>query len=285
MELIAKQGLSEQDLQEIRKLAEACNELEGITLKLNYDMLASRPANETNDFLFYDRGVLVGFLGIYCFRSTEAEISGMVHPEYRRKGIFSKLVNAAKEECARRKVPQLIFICQGDSVSGKAFLESLGSTYSFSEYWMDASFSSSFSGQYKVELRKAAVTDNEILVELNHQGFDMTYEDAWNYVEQTRPSDSKITFVVELEGQPIGKLGVNLSDNGAFIYGFCMLKEFRGRGYGKQALRRSIEELHKSNNIDQFQLEVAVDNAGALSLYESCGFQTKNVNHYYLLNI
>lgn len=75
-------------------------------------------------------------MGLYQFNSHEIEISGMVHPNYRRRGIFTELVKAAKEEIRQRGVSKLIYMNQKGSASGQLFLEALGAIYTFSEYWM-----------------------------------------------------------------------------------------------------------------------------------------------------
>ena len=97
-------GLLQAELKEIQQLAQLCNQADGIRLKLNWDMLMERSSEVTNDFLFYSDGILIGFLGIYIFKSTEAEISGMVHPDYHHQGTvsFSALVEAAKQVCKER---------------------------------------------------------------------------------------------------------------------------------------------------------------------------------------
>ncbi len=84
--------MDSKELEQVGELANLCNLYDGIQLKLNWSMLKERSGKEYSDFLFYEEDQLVGFLGIYQFQSTEAEISGMVHPKHRRKGIFTRLV-------------------------------------------------------------------------------------------------------------------------------------------------------------------------------------------------
>ena len=127
--LIPKRGLSEQDIGEIIHLAEIYNSFEHIEIKLNCEMLKRRPLDQTNDYLYYDNGQLVGFLGKYQFRSTEVEISGMVLPPFRRKGIFRSLLNEAVKECKNRKVPKVILICNNRSQSGKGIATLHNSLY------------------------------------------------------------------------------------------------------------------------------------------------------------
>ena len=103
--LVARQGLTDGDLGQIRQLADICNRYEGLDLKLNWDELRARPANETNDYMYYRDGALVGFLGLYIFDSRHGEVSGMVHPAERRRAIFRALLAAAQAECRRRNIP------------------------------------------------------------------------------------------------------------------------------------------------------------------------------------
>lgn len=292
MKLMEKQGLSEQELRDIRALADRCNAEDGITLKLNWEMLSERPAGVTNDFLMYEGEELIGFLAIYSFRLTEVEISGMVHPQHRRNGVFTRLTDAATDECRRRGIPKLIFICQERSASGKAFLEARGAVYSFSEHWMEMRVQDGQPPQVPdtlqaeaLELRLAVEDDIEVLTELNRQGFDMSYEDARVFAENTVADKKEITYVAELGGKPIGKLAVRVDEGIAFIFGFCLLTEYRGRGCGREILVRAMERVYREGGIVRFELEVAADNPRALRLYESCGFRALNANDYYTIEL
>ena len=140
--VVSKRGLTPEEFKSVTQLANICNSYDQITLKINPTMLQTRPGDETNDFLYYENGELIGFLGLYQFNNQEIEISGMVHPEHRRRGVFFELLSAAKPEIHQRRIAKLIFINEKQSTSGKFFLESLGARYSFSEYWMKTVHSS-----------------------------------------------------------------------------------------------------------------------------------------------
>lgn len=77
-------------LRNIEELQERCEQFDGISLKLNWDMLRG-PSNvgDTEWLVTYENELLVGFLGLYGFGS-EMEVCGMVRPGYRRRG-FSPL--------------------------------------------------------------------------------------------------------------------------------------------------------------------------------------------------
>ena len=212
--ILPRAGLSPQELEEVRKLWEVCNSHDHIEIKLNWGTLSDRPSGVTNDFLFYQNDRIVGFLAIYCFMSTEVEISGMVHPEARRQGIFGQLVQNAIAECRRREVPKLIFINERGSESGKAFLTNLGAAYSFSEYVMELQEQEAETPQAldlndNIAIRLADVQDTELLVKLNMSGFNMSESDTREYVTQTITGDKERTWIAELgeQKEPIGKIG------------------------------------------------------------------------------
>ncbi|MGO4270091.1 GNAT family N-acetyltransferase [Paenibacillus sp. TAF58] len=289
--ILPRAGLSPQELEDVRKLWEVCNSHDHIEIKLNWSTLSDRPSGVTNDFLFYQNDRIVGFLAIYCFMSTEVEISGMVHPEARRQGIFGQMVQHAIAECRRRGVPKLIFINERGSESGKAFLTNLGAAYSFSEYVMELQEQAAETPQDSarnefVAIRLADAQDTELLVKLNMSGFNMSESDTREYVTQTITGDKERTWIAELgeKREPIGKIGAMVeAEESGFIYGFCVVPAYRGKGYGRRILSQTITELKQRDHAGFIKLEVSVENEKALGLYESCGFKTKNANDYYVL--
>src|SRR5260370_39047815 len=134
--LVKKQGVTQTELAEVKLLASRCKAYEGLDLKLNWSILEKRPSDQTSDFLYYEDGTPVGFLPLFSFNSTEAEISGMVHPDFRRKGIFTALYQEVRAECQRRGLSKILLIVGQASQSGQAFACSLGTSYDHSEYKM-----------------------------------------------------------------------------------------------------------------------------------------------------
>lgn len=278
-------------LASIRQLADLCNEHDQIILKLNWDTLQDQKSNSIIGFLYYVDEQVVGFLGLYQFQSSEAEVSGMVHPEYRRQGIFGRLVRAAQEECLRRNTERFIFICERRSESGREYAKSVGANYSFSEYWMQFEDrkdedSNSIPVAPKLELRQADPSDIELLTRLNMGGFDATVADAMEFAQSSFRSELDKTYIAELlqedgDPLPIGKIHVQLDGNKAFIFGFCILAAHRKQGYGRWILRQMIHTIKRQNEAAEIALEVAVENENALGLYTSCGFKIRNVNDYY----
>jgi len=82
----------------------------------------------------------------------------------------------------------------------------------------------------------------------------------------------------------IGKLDVSLAEQAGFIYGFGVLPEYRGRGYGRQLLAYTMQTLLALGKT-QIALEVATANKNALSLYQSCGFRETGSYDYYRFSV
>jgi len=280
-QVIGKNRLSAEELAAVKQLVTVCNEHDGIDLKVNPDMLAKRSGSHTEDFLCYAEEELVGFLGMYVFHGEEAEVSGMVHPAYRRRGIFRALQSRAAEQCRERSIPNQLFIVQRQSKTGKACMEHFGARYHFSEYWMDLD-SGKTSAAADIEMRAAGPQDLETVIWLNVHGFQMDEGRAREMSNRMEQDSGAATYLILAGGQAIGKISAKVTDGEGFIYGFCVHADHQGKGYGRRALARTIELL-RSQGTDRMSLEVASENSGALGLYESCGFVVRSTNDYYKL--
>lgn len=277
--LLRKQGLTADVLQEIEQLAAVCQQYEHLEMKLNWNVLHKRPEQETNDFLYYEDGKLVGYLALFCFNSQEAEVSGMVHPEYRRKGIFSRLFQAATEEVQHRNVPQILCIVEHSSQAGQAFSRRLNAQFHHSEYKMKLVEPRLPSGGIEgLTFRKSQAEDGMILAHITAVAFDMLRSDVTWYSQGPQPD--RPSYLAQVGDVYVGKIDVSLDEQEALILGFGVLPEFQGRGYGRQLLAYTIQELLKAGKRN-IALEVVTNNQNALSLYQSCGFEVVTSYDYY----
>lgn len=278
--LLPVSGLSDNELQDIKELDESCSRHEKLNMKLNWDMLISRPDDENNDFLYYEGNKLVGFLGLYGFgpKPKEIEITGMVHPDYRHKGIFKELFNAARQECIARGAGRILSITERHSVAGTNFVKAGGSQYSFSEYRMKFSEAAAPDFlKHGIILKKAEYEDYPELIHLDALCFG-----APDCVMEDRRSEEvyKSVYAAELQGEFIGEIGALMEGKDGYIFGFGVKPEYRGRGYGREILSLMLQKL-LAEQINTILLEVEVKNGNALSLYKSCGFKELTAYDYY----
>jgi ribosomal protein S18 acetylase RimI-like enzyme len=127
-------------------------------------MLQTRPGDFPLDFLYYDDGQIVGYVALDD-RGVEAkELFGMVHPAYRRRGIFRSLFHAAKDACRLLGVRRQVLVCEHSSTSGRAFVKSVRASYNFSEHEMVLTdFSPHYQFDDRLSVRVADASDIEAL--------------------------------------------------------------------------------------------------------------------------
>lgn len=124
--------LTDKQMKEIKELQTECEQDGGFDLKLNWDMLAARKDGKKDDFFHYENDKLVGFLGLYGF-GNKVELCGMVHPDWRRRGIFNRLLEEAIEEAKNRGTRQILLNAPAGSNSAKGFLETVPNRYFVTE--------------------------------------------------------------------------------------------------------------------------------------------------------
>lgn len=278
-------GLNPVQLAQIQQLESVCNQFEALTMKLNWMTLRDRPQDQRNDFLTYADGQLVGYLALYGFNQREAEISGMTHPAYRRRGIFRQLTALAQTELKARGIPEMLFICEQRSTVGKACLQALAARHEFSEYKMRWQEPVTFvPGASALQLQPVQPENIPELVRLDELCFGVSPEAAQRWLAQDMVDPQRRVWLVTLGPAKIGKINVWSGETETYISGVCIQPEYRGQGYGKTVLTRLLEQLAVENHA-QVVLEVACENEHALSLYQQCGFRTITAYDYYRLPV
>lgn len=280
-----KQYINEEDNRKIEELNRICTDKEEIFLKLELDfklnisqMHKDEPYKYVNEYLYYSGETLIGYIGICNFGDDAGELTGMVHPLYRRKGIFTKLYNLAKEECRRRGFKKILLVCDNKASSGQEFINSTGAVYAFSEYEMKLTGNYASEEGKNIVLRKALNSDAKEIARQNNIYFGDTSKTV--IMPEDEEKRKRITYMIELDSKVIGKIRVDFSTDEGFISGFGILPEYRSKGYGREAIKAALHILNK-NNIYNAALEVATQNKNALNLYKSCGFVEQSVMDYY----
>lgn len=283
--LVKQRGLSRLQIAEIEQLALLCNRYEHLDIKLNWDVLNSRPGNETNDFLYYDNGLLAGYLALFSFNANEGELSGMVHPAYRRQGIFGQLAMAARAECQRRSISNLMLIVEQTSQSGMVFVKRLMLALHHAEYKMVLELLRTVphANPY-LQLHLAIPTDGAMLAHITARAFNMSEHEVNWYTENVIKRSDRQYYLALLNGICIGKIEVIFDTHEAIICGFGVLPEYQGYGYGRQILARTVQEILAKGPY-KISLEVETGNVHALSLYKACGFNITSCYLYYLLKL
>ena len=274
----------------IREITRSCNAMDGTNYSWD-DGGEFLNKGGANTFLAFSEKELTGWLQIFGPRKSEGEITVLVRPDFRRLGIAGRLLNAARNELGRRNASSLLLVCDAAGAEGLAMAEAAGSVYEYSEFLMRYLKGSRESANemravaaLSVTLEPAAPEDRDRLAAINLQAFpsDATMDgDKGCMVDEFYRSDRRSLFRICFNGETAGMIGIYDGDPEAYIHGFAISREFRGRGIGRQALRSLVDWIQKSEPRRPIELEVQTDNVNALELYESVGFSIIAEFRYY----
>ncbi len=295
--ILLRHSLRQEDYNAIHTLQKLCELQESIVLKLELDYklgdgnnaVEVTETNYVNEFLYFDKDELIGYLGIGSFGGTLApyELTGMVHPAYRRQGVFTKLMELALNECRNRKAPSILLLCDKISVSGQEYVRKIKAKYQYSEFEMYLQDKRQNNMQVDckdIYFQKAMNADAGEVARQNAIYFGNIEEEnaidgEWIWPEEEEKKGMTI-YLAKKEEIVIGKVHLQQINGLGAIYGLGVLPEFRGKGYGRGILAKAIIQLLEEK-AEEIMLQVAAENETALSLYLSCGFQETSVMDYY----
>lgn len=284
-DLIAKSTLTPGEIAAIEQLINVCDTHDGLRIRIGAEMLRERRGDETNDFLYYVDEQLVGYLEADSYGRKEKELTGMVHPDFRRQGIFAALFTAAKEELQQRGVQKLIFVCEHKSEPGRAFLATSGTELAYAEHemWL-GTFHERGRRTEGLSMRRAGTEDIDTIVSfLATDSGNVEGVKGWVTELMGKPAQFWF-FLVSLNGQPLGTVRLDFMDDVIGIYAFEVRPGYRGLGYGREMLEQLIH-IAKAESNKPIMLDVETGNTNAAGLYLSCGFEIKTTYDYYELNL
>jgi ribosomal protein S18 acetylase RimI-like enzyme len=296
-----KVAITKEDYNNLKEL-EAVYTKEDINLKLELEYKLSQVSHEAEaqaltekdfrsscmkEYIYYSQGRPVSYLGICNFGGNVYELNGMTHPDFRNKGIFRRLYEHAFTECRLANKKSLLLLTDGNSPSGNSFIKSVGGVLSFSEYRMEllageyaARNNDLDNGLSQVVLVEAQPGDISLL----HECDKLLFGDEENEEEAEYISSIDNSYLIKKEDITIGKIKIDFSENAGFIYGFGVLPDYRGLGYGKAAIGEALKEIF-SRGLEKAALDVAAANDRALYIYTGNGFREVSVMRYYEVKV
>lgn len=284
--IFLEKGLSDRSYNDIMDLIKICNDFDKKESNQSGSILPSK--NEPSDFLLYREDRLIGYLCIYpSSNGREMKINGMVHPSFRRRGIFSKLFQAAKKICIKENNKKIIIINEQTSINGELFVSSTGAKFKYSTYKMDFSkkfFLEEIDDNDGFEFKTALHEDMNDIVKIGMQGFGTTEDEELEYYKFNMETPNRNLYIAKLDDIVVGIITIVVHEKGAHLCDLAVHKNYRRKGFGRRILLKTINKL-LSQGIDQIQLSVEVKNRNALSLYEYCGFRIVGGLDFYELHL
>lgn len=279
-------GLSPTALDAVADLEHRVLAVDGGRLKLEWNDLRTRPSDQVNDVLWWEGERLLGFSGIYSFGGKDPEITGMVDPSVRRRGIGAGLLDAVSEICRGRAMAQALLVVPHSSRGGRGLALARSGRLDHSEHaLLLEGVPTDGPRDPRVRFRAAGVDDVDAVGEILDAAFNAAPADLPGQLART--SRRERTLLIELSGRPVGTVRITHeltagTDTGG-IYGFAVHPDEQGHGIGGDVLRRCCRLL-REEGADRVTLEVAVENEHALGLYTNTGFVPVATEDYYALS-
>lgn len=272
-------------LEPIRRLEQICRQSDGSKLKIGLEHLTKESGDHA--YLYQVEGRFAGCFIWYSADGVEANLSAMVHPEWRRQGVFRRLFEAAAAEMSEQGIQTCRFKVPADSELGLRCVEHLGAQYDGTQFAMElAALPEGLASDEAptTTLRPEELEDFGFMVRCLSQAFGDEEEWTLRYLGHTR-EPSRHNYIGWHGEERVGLIRVNLlGSDTAVIHDFCVLPSHQGRGYGREMLAQ-IVQLLLAQSCTCIRLSVAADNRGALELYRRTGFEIVTESRYYTCNL
>lgn len=272
---------SENVVNEVHHLEQICKDQDNLKGSIFVDTTMNFNQEMNCIFLMYDGDQLISLLTMFVPTQHEAEITALTMPSYRGKGYFRELLSKAVEELIKYDIPEVIFVIESQSITGKQVITHLVAQYDFTEYSMrlDARKYVPLSSN-RLKYLQPREEDLKRLIDISMRIFEDNYDDARGIIVNTFQSATRDQYLGILNDEIIGIGSTSRDEDEVSIFGFGITPEFRSKGYGYDLLHLIVEHLRHSG-IREIVIEVDSINSHAFNLYKKFGFQIDTAFEYY----
>ena len=239
----------------------------------------------TNEYFCYCDKELVGYAGISSFGDSISEVSGMIHPNYRRQHLFSTMIDRLENGLLSRGQKKYLLLTDASSVSGRNFIRNKNGTLHHIEYEMELSLDTQVVIENSsIELVLATNQDVKEISQQNILFSGSTNESEQLILPEEEAKRGLEIYLAKISGTTFGKIHLQFHGDKAWVFGFVIKPEFRGKHLGKAALKSSIL-LMRSRHVSSIFLQVDSANPVAYSLYKQTGFKELYAMEYYEIKL
>lgn len=276
--IVGKGRLSGEDRGNVERLRHVCEAFERLDLKLEVDEAdhLDRPIH----FLAIAAGELVGYAAMTA--GDEAEVCGMVHPEWRRGGMGAQLLLVVLVAARDLERDSILVICEDAAPVAIEWMQRAGATLESAERRMVAHLApdanAMAASDSSIEVRTPTEADRSTLTALLREGstLDETTDADDDPLEEQA---GEVRLVATLDGSVIGTLRLIDGARRSMIYGLVIDPQRRGQRLGTRVLAVVLGQL-RAEGVTEVGLEVDPNNTPAVRLYEGFGFETVTTYRY-----
>ena len=243
--------------------------------------------------LFVD-GVLMGYTAVWQVPGLDGllEMNGGVHPDYRRQGLGSALLNHVIAACELLPFHTLSFPVDDLNTAVAHFLQQHNFWVEHEEWTMEQNDLSTIiaienpTSHIETLPREKAISQFLQLYDDSFTGTPWNQPFTQTEVANMLQHATDIQFFI-VEQDPVGFVWLHFSDDdpkSASIEPIGIIRDAQGKGYGRIFLTTILRQLAKQQ-IQQVSLGVWANNHKAISLYQSLGFQQTDARTYLAISL
>jgi ribosomal protein S18 acetylase RimI-like enzyme len=254
------------------------NENTDLSLSQIEKELTDKICNYSEGILFYfDENEVVGKVSVILEVVDKLEtiyINKVVCPNYNKK-ILRELINNSLVFANKYNAKKVLLGIRSDNLLKLA--QDIGLKRSYSSFNMVLSNREKVNDVLdKIRLSKENIEEyvdvyNKSFMDMPH-GTYIEIEEAKSYLKNK--NDNEDYFIVLDKGESIGFLNTIIKDKKAF-FDIGLIKEYRGKGYGKKILETAIQFLNEKQ-VEEICLTVIEKNSIAYEMYKKRGFKVYN---------
>jgi ribosomal protein S18 acetylase RimI-like enzyme len=230
--------------------------------------------------LAYDEENLVGavsaidMIGVHSY-----EWSGLVLPNYRKQGIGKALLKALNKNLEMRGAESELALAIKDAPNAKLFFDAQNYEWNFSEATMQA-IPADTPRESQVKVHPLTNEHHEI-TKILMNAFGDTEDEVHTLLNFNEAHPSRYVFVAKINNTCVGTVTVVEENQSFWITALATDVAMQRQGIGSAILHFVLAEA-KKRGVEKIMLDVEIDNAGALSVYEKAGFKTNLQVDYYV---
>jgi len=280
MRIVKHTTLTEDTQIALKQLIESCEVSDGCEPALQMVHSLNCHAEMKSWILAYEKERLIGVLPIFQPMPHEAELAGCVHPDFRERGIFKALSEAAIQEINLYGNPKILWMVNRQSQKGLGFLKHMGFILYQTEYTMKYAHQMNKELEdLKVMWRRAVHEDIAEISIIQASAFSEKKDDALAITTRFIEDETRENYIGYYENHPVASVSVFVSGTTANINAFAVHAAYQGKGLGKAFVSQLIQQYEKLGF--EITLEVHSENDRAFSLYKHVGFQITEAIDYY----
>ena len=271
----------ENTVNEMLHLEQICKDQDNLKGSIFVDTTMNFNQDMNSIFLMYDSNELISLLTMFMPTQQAAEITALSLPTHRCKGHFKELLAAAVDELIKYEIPEILFVIESQSVTGKEIISHLAADYDFTEYCMRLDAEKYVPlVENRLKYLKPSEKDLAILIDLSMKIFEDSYEDSRGMIMNIFQSATRDQYLGILNDEIIGMGSSSRDGDEVSIFGFGINPRFRNMGYGFELLHLVVNQLRLSG-IREIVIEVDSNNSYAFKLYKKFGFKIETAFDYY----